>query len=49
VVIWQLLGYSGFISKRILPTPFAVVEAAILLIKQGLLFHYIGVSTWRAF
>jgi sulfonate transport system permease protein len=49
LVIWQLLGNFGFISKRILPTPFAVVEAAILLTKQGLLFHYIGISTWRAF
>jgi sulfonate transport system permease protein len=49
IVIWQLLGDFGFISKRILPTPFAVVEAAVLLTKKGLLFKYIGISTWRAF
>lgn len=45
IVIWQLLGYFGFISQRILPTPFEVVEAAILLTKKGLLFEYIGIST----
>lgn len=49
IVIWQLLGYFDMISKRILPTPYQVVEAAILLTKKGLLFEYIGISTWRAF
>jgi sulfonate transport system permease protein len=49
VVVWQLLGYYGVISKRILPTPLQVVEAAVLLTKKGLLLKYIGISTWRAF
>jgi sulfonate transport system permease protein len=49
IVIWQLLGDFGLISKRILPTPLAVVEAAILLTKKGLLLNYIAISTWRAF
>jgi sulfonate transport system permease protein len=49
IVIWQLLGDLGVISKRILPTPLAVVEAAILLTKEGLLLKYLSISTWRAF
>lgn len=49
LIIWQLLGDFGLIAKRILPTPLAVVEAAVTLTKKGLLFDYIVISTWRAF
>lgn len=48
IVVWQWLGSIGWISKRILPTPLAVLEAGIKLTKSGELFTYIGDSTRRA-
>ncbi len=48
VIVWQILGQSGLISTRILPTPVAVVEAGIQLGKQGILWQYIWSSTERA-
>ncbi|MDB5056495.1 MAG: SsuC [Bacilli bacterium] len=47
VIMWQILGHNGLISTRVLPTPIQVLEAAWGLLKQGLLFKYIGVSTSR--
>lgn len=48
VIGWQILGQSGLISTRILPTPVAVVQAGIQLGKQGILWQYIWSSTERA-
>lgn len=48
IFLWQILGQIGWISTRILPTPAAVVEALIALIRNGLIFEYIGTSTTRA-
>ncbi|MFB9327883.1 aliphatic sulfonate ABC transporter permease SsuC [Paenibacillus aurantiacus] len=48
VIVWQLLGTFGAMSDRILPTPLAVVQAAITLIGNGQLLEYVGVSTQRA-
>lgn len=48
VAVWQVLGANGLIATRVLPTPYAVVQAAIKLIQKGALFDYIGVSTGRA-
>ncbi|EFM12941.1 binding-protein-dependent transport systems inner membrane component [Paenibacillus curdlanolyticus YK9] len=48
VVLWQWFVSAGLISQRILPTPVAVVEAGIKLVRNGDLFVYIGDSSRRA-
>jgi sulfonate transport system permease protein len=48
LIIWQLLSSMGWIPTRVLPAPFAVVEAAIRLAQTGELFVNIGVSAARA-
>lgn len=48
VITWQLLVQFGFITTRILPTPLAVVQAAIRLISSKELFTDVGISTERA-
>jgi sulfonate transport system permease protein len=49
LVLWQLLGSLGILSRRILPTPVEVIEGTIRLAQDGSLFQYIWVSTKRAF
>jgi sulfonate transport system permease protein len=49
IVIWQVLGQYGIIATRVLPTPLAVLKAAVRLAEQGTMFTYIGISTRRAF
>ncbi|MBF8377330.1 MULTISPECIES: ABC transporter permease subunit [Alicyclobacillus] len=49
LVIWQALGSAGVISRRILPTPLGVVDAALMLARQGVLWTYIATSAARAF
>lgn len=49
VFIWQVLGDSGIITSRVLPTPVAVFRALVELVSNGLLFQYVGISTARAF
>jgi len=46
---WQLLGQLGYISTRTLPTPLAVAEAGVALVRSGDIFLYIWDSTRRAF
>ncbi|NEN83476.1 aliphatic sulfonate ABC transporter permease SsuC [Paenibacillus elgii] len=48
VLIWQLLGQTGFISTRILPTPLQVIQAFIPLAEKGTLLQHIGISAKRA-
>jgi sulfonate transport system permease protein len=48
VILWQILGQLGWISTRALPTPAAVLEALIALIRSGQIFGYIGISAARA-
>ncbi|MGG1550733.1 ABC transporter permease subunit [Paenibacillus ferrarius] len=48
VALWQLLGLSGWLSDRILPTPLEVVKALIHVIQDGTIFEYVAVSTKRA-
>lgn len=48
IALWQLLGSIGWIDDRTLPTPYAVLLAAIKLIKSGEMLEAIGVSTGRA-
>ncbi|MDM5281822.1 aliphatic sulfonate ABC transporter permease SsuC [Peribacillus frigoritolerans] len=49
LVLWQLLGSLGVLSKKILPTPIEVIEGTIRLSQDGSLYQYIWISTKRAF
>lgn len=48
LLLWQALGGAGVLSSRILPTPLSVGAAFLELVRNGLLFDYIGTSTMRA-
>lgn len=49
LLLWQVLGLSGWLSERILPTPWEVLAALYGVIKDGTIFEYVAVSTKRAF
>lgn len=49
VLAWQVLGDTGVLPARMLPTPLSVGEAFVALVRNGLIFEYIGVSSARAF
>ncbi|WP_261300920.1 ABC transporter permease subunit [Paenibacillus andongensis] len=49
LILWQVLGLSGWLSDRILPTPWEVLTALYGVIKDGTIFEYVAVSTKRAF
>ncbi|NOU75381.1 ABC transporter permease subunit [Paenibacillus sp. LMG 31458] len=49
LLLWQVLGLSGWLSERILPTPWEVLTALYGVIKDGTIFEYVDVSTKRAF
>ncbi|MCY9662005.1 ABC transporter permease subunit [Paenibacillus chondroitinus] len=49
LLLWQVLGLTGWLSERILPTPWEVVKALYGVIKDGTIFEYVAVSTKRAF
>ncbi|MGO4273926.1 ABC transporter permease subunit [Paenibacillus sp. TAF58] len=49
LILWQVLGLSGWLSERILPTPWEVLTALYGVIKDGTIFEYVAVSTKRAF
>ena len=46
--IWQLLGSLGWISNRVMPTPFEVIQAGVRLTLNGDLLQSLSISTWRA-
>lgn len=48
LIVWQALGSAGIISSRILPTPWAVLEAGYQLARQGTLLESVAISTQRA-
>jgi sulfonate transport system permease protein len=47
--LWQYAGHSGLLSVRVLPEPWAVVQAAWHLMLTGELWANLWVSAWRAF
>ncbi|KQX68029.1 ABC transporter permease subunit [Paenibacillus sp. Root444D2] len=49
LLLWQVLGLFGWLSERILPTPWEVLTALYGVIKDGTIFEYVAVSTKRAF
>jgi len=45
---WEVSARSGWLSSRILPEPFAVVQAGVGLALSGELWHHLRVSAVRA-
>ncbi|AVP48109.1 ABC transporter permease [Bacillus cereus] len=48
LIIWQLAGVFGFVSKTVLPTPLDIFLAFQELIKTGELFGHLSISVFRA-
>ena len=48
LALWQLATQLGWMSKRILPEPWAVMQALAGLIATGELWRHLGASTARA-
>ncbi|ARJ22542.1 ABC transporter permease [Bacillus sp. ISL-8] len=48
LIIWQLAGVFGFVSKTVLPTPVDIFLAFQELIKTGELFGHLSISVFRA-
>ncbi|MCQ6287307.1 MULTISPECIES: ABC transporter permease [Bacillus cereus group] len=48
LIIWQLAGVFGLVSKTILPTPLDIFLAFQELIKTGELFGHLSISVFRA-
>ncbi|WP_416808434.1 ABC transporter permease [Bacillus thuringiensis] len=48
LIIWQLAGVFGLVSKTVLPTPLDIFLAFQELIKIGELFGHLSISVFRA-
>ncbi|CUB10200.1 Putative aliphatic sulfonates transport permease protein SsuC [Bacillus cereus] len=48
LIIWQLAGVFGLVSKTVLPTPLDILLAFQELIKTGELFGHLSISVFRA-
>ena len=48
VSVWQISSVQGWISVRVLPSPFSVVEAAWALAETGELWKHVQISASRA-
>ncbi len=48
LAIWQAASSSGWLSTRILPSPQAVLEAGVVLVRSGELWQHLAISSWRA-
>jgi len=48
VAVWQLSTQAGWLSRRILPEPLAVLRAAWELAVSGELWRHLKTSAWRA-
>ncbi|MEF7654745.1 ABC transporter permease [Bacillus thuringiensis] len=48
LIIWQLAGVFGLVSKTVLPTPLDIFLALQELIKTGELFGHLSISVFRA-
>ncbi|QFQ26670.1 ABC transporter permease [Bacillus thuringiensis] len=48
LIIWQLAGVFGLVSKTVLPTPLDIFLAFQELIKTGELFDHLSISVFRA-
>lgn len=48
VTAWEIAARAGWLSSRILPEPFAVVQAGLTLAASGELWQHVKVSALRA-
>lgn len=48
VIAWEVASSSGWLSRRVLPEPWAVVVAFWTLAASGELWHHVAVSSARA-
>jgi sulfonate transport system permease protein len=48
LLAWQVASQTGWLPRKILPAPQAVIQAATHLIASGELLHHLGVSAQRA-
>lgn len=48
LIIWQLAGVFGLVSKTVLPTPLDIFVAFQELLKTGELFDHLSISVFRA-
>lgn len=48
IIIWQIAGTLGWISTKLLPTPWSVIQDGVSLWQSGELQKNIGISLYRA-
>ncbi|USB32336.1 ABC transporter permease [Paenibacillus sp. YPG26] len=48
LILWQIAGDTGLVTKEQLPTPLAIIKRFIELGASGELYHHLGVSSLRA-
>ncbi|THU00688.1 aliphatic sulfonate ABC transporter permease SsuC [Lampropedia puyangensis] len=48
VLVWQLASSAGWLSSRVLPSPWHVLQAFWTLAQSGELFTHVAISTQRA-
>lgn len=48
IIIWQIAGTLGWISTKLLPTPWAVIQDGVSLWQSGELQKNMGISLYRA-
>jgi sulfonate transport system permease protein len=48
LIIWQIFGSLGIVSKTLLPTPYEIWLAFYDLLISGGLFKHLKISIWRA-
>jgi ABC-type nitrate/sulfonate/bicarbonate transport system permease component len=47
LTVWQISSWIGILDARFVPSPIGIAEAAVVLIRNGELFHNIWISLWR--
>jgi sulfonate transport system permease protein len=48
IIIWQIAGTLGWISTKLLPTPWSVIQDGVSLWQSGELQKNMGISLYRA-
>lgn len=48
LILWQIFGSLGIVSKTLLPTPYAIGQAFYDLLISGELIRHVRISIWRA-
>ncbi|WP_212961468.1 ABC transporter permease [Cohnella xylanilytica] len=48
LVVWQIGGAFGWVSRTFMPPPLAIAESLVRLADSGGLLHHLGVSAQRA-